>query len=214
MNSREANKEEVWNTKKIMRRIDMKTKTKIVAINQENIVDRLRLCWSHLVGWEDLEVVQKSKEWLERVNSRFTPTTHIAYSGELPVGMIEGIPVRLLQSLGLCPCRWDHGTNYPSEEEIDALGEKFGNDWFISCLWVTKEHQHRGIGKVLLSYVLKSKSVKEADGVLVYVGEKDEEWEEHFHWPTGPLEFYLKAGFTVIKEIADPKGHLLRYMDV
>jgi len=39
---------------------------KVLAINAENISDRLKLCWGHFKDWQHLEIVQKSKEWLEK----------------------------------------------------------------------------------------------------------------------------------------------------
>jgi ribosomal protein S18 acetylase RimI-like enzyme len=181
----------------------------VVAINSDNVSDRLRLCWGHLEGWKNLEIVQKSREWLEKTGGQFAPTTLIAYESGRPVGMIEYVPQKLMKTVGLCPCRAN-----PEKGKIKGryvLGEEFDDYLFISCLWVDKDHQGRGVGKTLLRHFLRSEVFKNSDGALVYVTERDPRWEEHIHWPAGPKEFYLKAGFKVEKTLDKPAGYLLSY---
>lgn len=182
---------------------------KVRTINAENIFDRIKLCWGHLKDWQHLQIVEKSKEWLEKTNASFTPTTFIAYINEAPVGMIEFIPQKLMREIGLCPCRAD-----PEKRKIKSryvLGKKFDNCLFISCLWVDKDHQGKGVGKKLLDYFLKSEVFKNSNGALVYVTQRDERWDKHIHWPAGPKEFYLNAGFTIEKSLDKPVGYLLYY---
>jgi len=182
---------------------------KVLAINAENILDRIKLCWGHLEDWQHLQIVQKSKEWLEKTNASFTPTTFIAYTNEAPAGMIEFIPQKLMKKIGLCPCRAD-----PEKGEIKGryvLGKKFDNCLFISCLWVDKDHQGKGVGKTLLEHFLNSAVFKNSNGAVVYVTQRDERWEKHIHWPAGPREFYLKAGFAIEKSLDKPVGYLLYY---
>jgi ribosomal protein S18 acetylase RimI-like enzyme len=176
-------------------------------VNSNNIFDRLDLCWGHLKDWKHLEIVQKSKEWLEKTNRLFAPTTFIAYINEDPAGMIEFVPQKLMKKSGLCPCRAD-----PEKRKIKSryiLGKEFENFLFISCLWVKKDHQGKGVGKALLDHFLNSEVFNNSDGALVYVSERDIRWEKHIHWPAGPKEFYLKAGFTVEKTLDKPVGYLL-----
>jgi len=187
----------------------MAENVRVLAISSDNVFDRLKLCWGHFKDWRHLEIVQKSKEWLEKTNALFTPTTFIAYIDETPVGMIEFIPQKLMKKTGLCPCRAN-----PEEREVENryfLGKKFENCLFISCLWVSKNHQGKGIGKILLAHFLNSEAFKNSDGALVYVTERDERWDKHIHWPAGPKEFYLKAGFTIEKTLDKPAGYLLHY---
>jgi len=187
----------------------MAENVEVVSINTENLFDRLKLCWGHLDDWRHLEIVQQSKEWLEKTNAIFTPTTLIAYKGGAPVGMIEFIPQRLMKKLGLCPCRV-----YPKNGETEdryILGKEHENHLFISCLYVDKDSQGRGVGKALLNHLLDSQMFKDSDGARVYVRERDEKWDSYIHWPAGPKEFYLKAGFVVEKTLVNPAGHLLCY---
>lgn len=180
---------------------------RVTAINSNNLVDRIKLCWGHLKNWKRLKIVQQSKEWLERTNASFTPTTFIAYINEAPVGMIEFIPQKLMKKVGLCPCRAN-----PEKKEIESryiLGKEYENCLFISCLWVNKDHQGKGAGKALLNHFLNSEVFKNSDGALVYVAKRDKRWNKHIHWPTGPKEFYLKAGFTIVKTLDKPVGYLL-----
>jgi ribosomal protein S18 acetylase RimI-like enzyme len=185
----------------------MKEDIKILTVNANNIFDRLNLCWGHLKNWEHLEIVKKSKEWLEKTNKLFAPTTFIAYTNETPTGMIEFVPRKLMREIGLCPCRADPEKGMT--ESRYALGEEFEDFLFISCLWVSKDYQGKGVGKALLDHFLKSEVFKNSKGALVYVSERDARWDKHIHWPAGPKEFYLKAGFTIEKTLDKPAGHLL-----
>jgi GNAT superfamily N-acetyltransferase len=182
---------------------------KVRAMTADNVFDRIKLCWGHLENWQHLQIVQKSKEWLQKTNISFTPTTFIAYMHEEPVGMIEFIPQRLMEKVGLCPCRAD-----PEKKKMRSryvLGKKFDDCLFISCLYVEKDHQGKGVGKTILGHFLDSEVFKNSDGALVYVTERDERWDKHIHWPAGPKEFYLKVGFTIQKSLDKPVGHLLHY---
>jgi ribosomal protein S18 acetylase RimI-like enzyme len=180
----------------------------VLAIDSDNVFDRLRLCWGHLKGWKRLEIVQKSKEWLERTSRLFAPTTFLAYASGTPVGMIEFIPQRLMKTVGLCPCRADPEKKIKSRY---VLGKEFDDYLFISCLWVHKDYQGKGIGNTLLRHFLISEVFRNSAGALVYVAQRDPRWEEHIHWPAGPKEFYLKAGFSVEKTLDKPAGYLLSY---
>jgi len=182
---------------------------RVTAINSSNLVDRIKLCWGHLKNWKRLKIVQQSKEWLERTNTLFTPTTFIAYVNEAPAGMIEFIPQKLMRKAGLCPCRAN-----PEKMEIESryiLGEEFEKCLFISCLWVNKDYQGKGVGKALLNHFLSSEAFQNSDGALVYVAKREEGWEKHIHWPAGPKEFYLKAGFAMVRTLSKPVGYLLYY---
>jgi len=182
---------------------------KVVAINPDNILDRLKLCWGHQHDWVHQEIVQKSKKWLEKTNTFFTPTTFIAYESEMPIGMIEFVPQKLLKKLGLCPCRVD-AKNKETEGRY-ILGKEYDNFLFISCLFVNKNHQGKGVGKTLLNHFLNSKVFEDSDGALVYVAKRSESWDKFIYWPAGPKEFYLKAGFVAEKRLDDPIGYLLCY---
>jgi ribosomal protein S18 acetylase RimI-like enzyme len=182
---------------------------KIQAMNPLNTLDRIKLCWGHLEGWKNLEIVHRSREWLEKANRSFTPTTFIAYANQVPAGMIEFVPRKLMKKIGLCPCRAD-----PEKGKMEnryALGKEFADSLFISCLWVNKHHQGKGVGKALLNHFLDSEVFKNSGGALVYVSERDERWDKHIHWPAGAKEFYLRAGFTIRKTLDKPTGHLLYY---
>jgi len=179
----------------------------VVAINPANTFDRLALCWGHLENWKSLKIVQKSKEWLEKTNAAFKPTTFIAYTNREPVGMIEFIPQTLLKKLGLCPCRTDKENNETEDRYI--LGKELEGCLFISCLLVNKNHQGKGVGKALLTHFLESEVFKNSDGALVYARKRDSSWDKYIHWPAGPAEFYLKAGFVIEKTLNNPVGCLL-----
>lgn len=184
-----------------------KSDLEVVALDSEIISDRLSLCWGHLDDWRNLEIVKRCRKWLEEVNAVFAPTTFIAYTGEAPVGIIEFVPQRLLKTVRLCPCRVDEKNR--EVESRYALGEGFENYLFISCLFVNKNHQGKGVGRALLNHFLKSDVFGDFDGASVYAKERDEDWDKHIHWPAGPKEFYLKAGFTISRVLENPSGYLL-----
>jgi len=187
----------------------LKENLRIIALDSSNIFDRLRLCWSHLDNWENSEIVKKCKKWLEEANTMFSPTTLIIYKNGLPLGMIEFMPLKLLKRVKLCPCRTDVENNEVEERYI--LGEDFDNYLFISCFLVNKDHQGKGVGKTLLNNFLNSEIFEKFEGALVYVTERDETWSGHIHWPAGPKEFYIRAGFFISKTMRNPKGYLLSF---
>lgn len=181
----------------------------IKAISGENIVDRLRICWGHLDEWREMEIVGKSSSWLEEANEVFSPSTFIAYERGAPVGMVEFIPHGSIGGIGLCPCRVDEGRGEVAKRYLMDSG--FDNYLFISCLYVSEDHQGEGVGTALLRRVIDSVILGEYDGLLVYVTERDEEWNESIHWPAGPKEFYVKRGFSLLKTLQDPQGYILSY---
>lgn len=182
----------------------------VAGLRSSNISDRLWLCWGHLSDWRNIPVVQRSNKWLQQANSLFAPTTFIAYVGKTPAGMIEFMPNRLLKELGLCPCRVDKENQETEDRYI--LGKEFDDCIFISCLSVSKNQQGNGVGKTLLRHLLESKAFRGYRGALVYAREKDPSWEKFIHWPAGPKEFYVKAGFSIAKALENPAGHILYYM--
>ena len=172
-------------------------------------MDRLWLCWGHLNSWNNVPVVRRSKDWLQHANSLFAPTTFIAYINKTPAGMIGLISHRLLKELGLCPCRIDK-ENQETEDRY-TLGKEFDDCIFISCLSVSKNQQGKGVGKTLLKHLLESQALRGYRGALVYARERDQSWEEYIHWPAGPKEFYVKAGFSIAKTLENPVGCILHY---
>jgi ribosomal protein S18 acetylase RimI-like enzyme len=82
-----------------------------------------------------------------------------------------------MKKSGLCPCRAD-----PEKTKISRyiLGKEFEDFLFISCLWVTKDHQSKGVGKTLLDHFLKSKIFKNSAGALVYVTEREQDGTNTF----------------------------------
>ncbi len=185
------------------------SKIEIHPINPQRITDRLKLCWGHLNNWQNLEIVQKSKQWLQKTASTYQPTTLIVYEDNLPIGMIEFLPMHLLEKCGLCPCRTDTENN--ENPQRYTQGSDYNNYLFISCFLINSDFQGNGTGTTLLNHFLNHQTFKQSDGALVYVRERDETWDEHIHWPTGPEQFYTKAGFKKLRTLENPKGHILYY---
>ena len=180
---------------------------RIMPIGPGNLTDRLQVCWGHLERWENHELVRESREWLETVNARFSPSTFIAYDGNRPVGMIEFMPRDMLHDQDFCPCRERKGGN---GSVLPSLGTDYRDYLFITCAWVPTQFQGNGVGKCLLQQLLDSQTFKHFRGALVFVADRDPAWPDGIHWPAGPREFYERAGFTAIKRIDAPAGHLMR----
>jgi ribosomal protein S18 acetylase RimI-like enzyme len=181
---------------------------RIVPIDPDSFSDRLQVCWSHLEGWEKHELVKESREWLESVNSHFTPSTFIAYEGTTPIGIIEFMPRDMLHEQDFCPCRQRKAGD---RRVLPRLGTDYRDYLFITCLWVPAAWQHQGVGNSLLMHLLESEVFKHFRGVLVFASERDPKWPDSIHWPAGSREFYERAGFELVKEIEEPAGYLMRY---
>ena len=177
-------------------------KTLEIVPLKKDMHERLLLCWGHLENWETLDIVKKSKDWLETVNA-ITLTTFMAYSNQEPVGMIEFVPYNLLELYGFCPCR-------AGPQDKHMFKEEFESCMVISCLYVDTKMQHKGIGTALLTHFLTSDSTTHFDGVLVYAQEKNETWDEFIHWPAGSKEFYITHGFSII-ETTENQEYILHY---
>lgn len=182
---------------------------KIVAISSDNVLDRIKLCWGHLDNWKESQIVRKTQVWLEKANEVFKPTTFIAYVDGSVIGMIEFLPQDLLMRLGLCQCRRD--AEHGETEERYFSGEGSENYLFISCLFVNKDHQGKGVGKALLKHFLESEVFKAYGNARVYVKERDKSWDSYVHWPAGSKEFYIKNGFVVGRTLDNPLGYILSY---
>lgn len=181
---------------------------RIMPIGPGNMNDRLQVCWNHIENWETHEFVQESREWLESVNSKFTPSTFIGYEGTNPIGIIEFMPRDMLHVQDFCPCRKRRAGN---GKILPALGTDYRDYLFISCLWVPTVWQHQGVGNSLLIHLLSSQVFKHFRGAIVYTAGRDPKWPPGIHWPAGPSEFYERAGFVVEKRFEEPAGCLLRY---
>lgn len=168
----------------------------------KNLDDRLFLCWGHLDDWKNLDIVKQSREWLKTVNA-VTLTTFMAYKDQQPAGMIEFIPYNLLREHGFCPCR-------AGPQDKNMLKKEFEPYLIISCLYVDRKMQQKGIGTALLTHLLTSDSITHYDGVLVYVAKREETWDEFIHWPAGSKEFYINHGFSIIDH-TENEGYILRY---
>jgi len=180
---------------------------RIMPIGPGNLTDRLQVCWSHLENWENHELVTESKDWLETVNSRFSPSTFIAYRGTVPVGMIEFMPRDMLHDQDFCPCRKRKGGG---GSVLPSLGTDYRDYLFITCLYVPTQFQSQDIGNSLLMHLLDSQTFKHFRGALVFAADRDPAWPDAIHWPAGPREFYERAGFEVAKRTDKPAGHLMR----
>ena len=91
---------------------------------------------------------------------------------------------------------------FPTAAEYPA-GPVSGDAVFLACLFIpAAEQRERGLGSALLCAILKELRVRGLGAVETFARRGNPEN------PSGPVEFYLKRGFRVIRE--DPEFPLLR----
>jgi hypothetical protein len=180
-----------------------------MPIAPDNMRDRLHVCWSHLDDWENNAIIADNRAWLEKVNDMFSPSTFIAYQGDAPIGIIEFMPRDMLHHEDFCPCRRRKGGE---GAVLPSLGTDYRDYLFITCLWVPRPNQHKGVGNALLMHLLDSEVFRHFRGALVFVADRDPAWPDSVHWPAGPREFYERARFEVVKRLEQPAGYLMKYV--
>lgn len=121
------------------------------------------------------------KKWFVRVLKEFGNCGFIAFFNNEPVGYAEYAPPEYLPNIK------EYLSGPPSKDAV-----------FISCLYIPRRNlQRKGIGRLLLKRIvldLKDRSFK----VIETFARRDSA-----NNPSGPVEFYLKNGFRIVKEQDD-----------
>jgi GNAT superfamily N-acetyltransferase len=136
------------------------------------------------------EFEQKKLEWYVMTIREFGTCGKIAYYDNKPVAYAQFAPSERLPNT-------NHYKSHP-------IGKSEEGVVFLSCLYVTnKELRRKGIGETLLKNIvhdLRNRGFKAIE-TFARRGSSDN--------PSGPLEFFVKKGFT-IKDQTSPEFPLLR----
>jgi GNAT superfamily N-acetyltransferase len=124
------------------------------------------------------EAEQMKRGWFENTSKRFGNCGILVYHNDEPAGYAQyGLPV-------FFPKVKEYGSGPPSDEAV-----------FLSCLYVpNRELRGIGIGKYMLEIVESDLRRRGYKAIETFARKGSESS------PTGPLEFYLKNGFSIITE--------------
>lgn len=118
------------------------------------------------------------RNWFRNVSKEFGNCGFIVYLENTPVGYAQYAPARFL------PRTQQYKSGPPSKDAV-----------FLACLYIPKrELRGKGIGKYMLTHVLPDLKSRNYSAVEAFARTNSESA------PVGPLSFYLKHGFTVIRE--------------
>jgi GNAT superfamily N-acetyltransferase len=181
----------------------MKTKKiRIETLAENNLKDlpdldgppescRFCLYWEFPKEWNRLqsstdECLKRKTAWVKNLAEGFGPVGKVLYYEDRGVGYCQYAPVEYL------PAGNEHPTGTVSQDAV-----------LLSCLFIGDSRlRKKGLGTRLLKAAcdeLRKKGVK----ALETFGRKGNPEN-----PSGPVEFYLKAGFKILKD--DPEYPLLR----
>lgn len=186
----------------------------IRPLSADTVEDRLAACWGHLDDWKTAEVVVESRGWLEGLLEEGVQPSFVAAddAGD-PVGIIEFVPGRRLESHGLVPCRLvripDEAPGESGESVARYLVDGVDECLFVTCITVARGWSGTGLSRRLLTHLLGSDVVGDYPRVAVYVPEREDAWDDGVNWPAGPRELYTDLGFEPVATLEDPPGEIL-----
>jgi len=139
---------------------------------------------------------QAKKDWFRRASGKYGVCGFVAYLNDRPVGLVEFLPVDAVP--------------YPEDRPRETI--------FILCVYVRKDSQGKGVGRELLSQLIRYLATtpigyfggKKTRGIEVYVPQPDPKGPAYIQFPTGNKEFYEKFGFKLKKALPKQKGYLYR----
>ncbi len=174
---------------------------RFVAVTEENLDQapewasppyscKYCLYWEHPGVRTDREFREKALErkraWLRRVREEWGSCGKFLIIDDKAVGYAQYAPARFFPGVEACPAG-------PVSE--DAV--------LISCLFIPEEeHRGRGHGSALLAAVLDELRGRDIAAVETFAR------RGNFENPSGPVDFYLRHGFHVLRD--DPEFPLLR----
>lgn len=178
-------------------------KVVIANLTEENLADlpeydappfscKYCLYWEfpkeELISTDKNKVVyyQKKKKWLHETSESFGNCGKILYANGKAIGYAQYAPSEHL------PCAISYQSGPPSADAV-----------LISCLFICgKESRGFGLGSSLLQSIVDELIIRGVKSVETYArkGRDDN--------PSGPIEFYLKNGFKVLRD--DPDFPLMR----
>jgi len=131
------------------------------------------------------EKAEKTKrKWFADVRSKFGNCGFIAYVEDKPVGFAQYAPAEFFPSIS------KYGNLIPSKDAV-----------FLTCLYIpNRELRAKGIGKQMFEKVTSDLRSRGYRAVEAFARTSDTPSDNIPDWYTGPLEFFLKMGFSVKKK--------------
>lgn len=124
------------------------------------------------------DVEKEKMMWLNIVERAFGSCVEITYLNGAPIGFMQYAPAKYF------PRVKDYVSGPPSGDAV-----------FIACLYITdKEQRRKGYGTVMLEKLLKEIGERGFKAVETFARSDSE------NNPSGPLSFYLKRGFEVMRQ--------------
>lgn len=117
------------------------------------------------------------RQWLRDVEAEFGACGKLALRGSEAVGYTQFSAPRYLPNVAGYAC------GPPSDDTV-----------FVSCLFVPERQRGKGIGSAVLQVILDDLRGRSVSSVEAYV------LKDSANNPSGPLSFWLKHGFYILRE--------------
>lgn len=127
------------------------------------------------------EMEQQKREWFNKISSEFGSCIKIAYLANTPIGFIQYAPARFFQRTN------EYVAGPPSEDAV-----------FLACLYIdSKEARRKGFGTAILKSFLAELEQRKFKAAETFARKSSSDN------PSGPLSFYLRKGFNIIRDKND-----------
>jgi GNAT superfamily N-acetyltransferase len=124
---------------------------------------------------------EQKREWFVRTKEKFGECLSIAYLDNVPIGFAQCAPA------GFFPRVKEYSSAQLSQDAV-----------FVACLYITSEDARgRGLGRMMLKDLLTKLKKRGVKSVETFARRSSA------NNPSGPLRFYLRAGFKAKDESDD-----------
>ncbi|MGD9675822.1 MAG: N-acetyltransferase family protein [Candidatus Bipolaricaulia bacterium] len=179
-------------------------KTRVIDLSDENLEDmptwlghpsscKFCLYWEHpdesprRAGLSDAQALEEKRNWFRATREEWGPCGKLLYSSGRVIGYAQYAPSRY----------------FPNAAAYEA-GPVSPEATFLSCLFLPNEKIRRqGFGRMLLESILCELRARGIAAVQTFARRDSQEN------PSGPLGFYLRQGFAMVRE--DPTFPLVQY---
>jgi len=160
---------------------------KIGAHNISRVPEPCRFClyWqtcgelSPKISKDEMENVKL--KWFGELEETFGNCAKIAFVNSVPLGFMQYAPAKYFPRIN------DYASGPPSRDAV-----------FLACLYIiSKDHRGKGYGKIMLENLLEDLKGRGFGAVETFARVDSE------NNPSGPLNFYLKHGFKVVRQKDD-----------